>query len=771
MNEISARARLPLAIVRAATLAPRTTLTAWVVTGLLLLPLIAGLHVDTSTESVLDRSDPAWDFYRYSQSLFGGDELLVVALEGERPFDPDLLGAVRRLSDALEGLEGVRRVDSIATVPVVRAGRDGSLSLDAALDTPAEGDALAAEARRRLTGDRIAPGNLVSADGRAFGINVVLDEDAEAIHEALIAQVSTIVEVDEADLRFISGVPVFRVTVNAHTISEILFFAPITGFLICSLLFWMFRTPVATLAGLAPGTLASLAMAALMSAVGIPLTLVIMILPSILLALGCAFAMHLLSAASVGPGELLRRLSPVVLPVALSGLTTAVGLVCIGLVEIELVRQAAVLGSFGVLIVTLATLSLVPALLKRFPLPEQAPRGHRFARERIAGQLTRIAASHAGKSFVVWGALTVALASALPRLTVETDATKWLGPGHPVRDHYDRIGGLLSGISPMNVVIESVGEAGEQSSVLDDGALAAIDALTRHLESQPGVGKALSVADPLRQLHGGFEGDDAQPLPRGRPLVEQYLLLLEAVPQLEDLLTDDRLAANIMLRVDDNASAHLTQLGDLATEWWREHGPQGYRVQATGIMYEFARAEDEIAHGQLRGLAAALLIIAGLILCIFGNLRLALVCLVPNLIPLVLIFGTMALVGAPLDAGTAMLGGLALGIAVDDTIHMASAFAKHAARYGPGSVALRATLADVLPAIGASTLIIGAAFGIIGLSEFSFTSNLGWLTATMMVLCLLADVTLLSPLLIRFPAKGEASEALGLTGERGERLP
>ena len=172
----------------------------------------------------------------------------------------------------------------------------------------------------------------------------------------------------------------------------------------------------------------------------------------------------------------------------------------------------------------------------------------------------------------------------------------------------------------------------------------------------------------------------------------------------------------------------------------------------------------------MASLGAALVIIAGLILTIFGDLRLALACLVPNLIPLVLIFGTMALVGAPLDAGTAMLGGLALGIAVDDTIHMASAYSHHARHYGPGPMALRATLADVLPAIGASTVIIGGAFGVIGLSEFSFTSNLGWLTATMMVLCLLADVTLLSPLLLRLPSRSTDPTEISLTEEGSEPL-
>jgi predicted RND superfamily exporter protein len=166
-------------------------------------------------------------------------------------------------------------------------------------------------------------------------------------------------------------------------------------------------------------------------------------------------------------------------------------------------------------------------------------------------------------------------------------------------------------------------------------------------------------------------------------------------------------------------------------------------------MYEFARAEDEIAYGQIRGLAIALLVISGILFAIFRWSRLALAALVPNAIPLVTVFGGMGLLGVPLDAGTVLIGGLALGVAVDDTIHIASGYYERITQGEKSLTAVTGTFEEVLPAIVSTTVMIAGSFVVLGLSEFSITRNLGLMTSGIMVLCLLADVTLLAVLLLR----------------------
>ncbi len=750
----------PNALMRIGVKRPGVVFSCWILACLAAIPGIQRLEIDTSTSSVLDRSDPAWQVYQDSQDRFGGDEIVVVSLAGESPYDPGILLEIERLSDLLESVDGVRRVDSIATVPIVRVNSSGELELRSALDgAPADPAERADYVAARLAGDRIAPRSLVSGDGRVFAINLLLERDQEERHAELLREFHTLIDPIGGIL---SGVPVFRVAANQRTSAEILYFAPITGGLIVLFLFLVFRSLRAVVLGLAPGLLGSWFLLSAMGYLDSPLSITTMVLPSIVLALGCAYSMHVLVAAADAPpvesptqfaSGLAEALERVSLPVALSGLTTAVGFAAITLVRIEAVRATGGFGALGVVAVTLASLTLLPAGLALGTSAAPLPRGRESLRDRVAPALVKTVDRHGRIILATWLLVAGVIGLGLTRIEIETDATKWLPVGNPVRDDYERIRAALSGISPLNVIVETP----SGGNILAPGTLRALDGLTAHLDSLSGVGKALSIADPLRQLHGGFMGAGDQPLPSSLELSEQYLLLLESLEQIEDLIAMDRSSANILIRADDNGSTRLLEIGEEAQNWWRKFGPDDSEIVTTGIMYEFARAENEIAYGQLRGLSVALAVIAVVLFWIFRRPRLALLTLIPNGLPLLIIFGILGLSGLPLDAGTVLIGCLALGVAVDDTIHVATAFHFRRGIERSGTEALTSTFSQVLPAITSTTLMISAAFAVIAFSEFTITRNLGLLTAETMLLCLLADITLLPALLLRLPPKKRAS--------------
>jgi predicted RND superfamily exporter protein len=744
-----ARARLPARLVRASVLRPRRALALAAGSVALFALGLPALRIETTTESVLDRSRPEWAEYQESQRRFGGDEFLAIALEADAPFARDLLRRVETLSEALEGLPGVRRVDSLASVPVVSGTPEGALSLDPPLrDLPWESPGAGELVRERLRADRVAPGSLVSEEGRVAALNVLLEADAE--YGAVFAGIESALAGSPA---WVSGVPVFRLEASETTREELLLFVPITVALAAGLLFALFRSLRAVLIALAPSAGGSVVLLGSMGALGAPLTLTTAILPSIVLVLGCMYASHLLVAARgrADPAHLLTALEHLALPVALCGLTTAVGFAASALVAIDAIRFVGGFGALGVLAVLALTLGAVPAALRLWPLPERGLREEHRIFAQLARSLVRAAQRRGRWLLGAWLAACLGLAAGLGWLRVETDATRWFPPGHEVRDAYEAIRARLSGISPLNVVIESR----NGRPVTEPEALRAIDALAQHLAAQPEIGKALSLADPLRQLHGGFAGDASQPLPPTRELAEQYLLLLESLEQLPDLVTADRRAANILLRADDNGSAHLLAVGEKVERWWAQHGPAGFEATPTGVMYQFALALEEVAQGQIRGLAFASLTISAILLAIFRELRVALVALVPNVVPVLMIFGVMGLLGVPLDAGTAFIGSLVLGVAVDDTIHLVSAFRAQPAGLAPGE-ALERALRQVLPPVVYSAIVISLSFAIFALSEFHFTRDMGLLMAGVMLVCMLADLTLLPALLLRLKASREA---------------
>ena len=744
MRSLESRSRIPRLLVKLGLQSPRAVLFGWTVVAILSGIGVSKLRIETSTDSVLDRSGSSWQFYQESQRRFGGDEILTLLIDGGAPFDVAALREVIRVSEEFQNLAGVGRVDSLATVPLIRATGDGDLSLAPALaggvpESPAEIDLFA----KRTRADRIAPRTLVSPDESAFAVNLVLEKGAEDFYGSVLSAVESSVHGLQA---WVSGVPVFRIAADSRTRSELALFVPMTIVVIGLVLALLFGTAQAVFVPLASSGLGTWIMLGVMGMLGAPLAITTVILPSVLLALGCAYSVHLLSAVSgVVREERAEALLGVALPIALSGLTTTLGFLAVSFVQIEAIQNIGIFGAVGVLSVLTVTLTAGPAALTLWPLSLRRVRFQGYIQDRATPSLIRFALKDRRAVMVCWLAAMAAVSVGLGRLAVETDVILWFQRDDPIRVAYETIRGRLSGISPLNVVIESPRDLDIDSHEV----ISAIDRLSTFLEDLPAVGRSISIADPLRQIHGGFSGDASLPLPVDDALIGQYLLLLESKRYINDFMARDHSAANIQLRVNDNSSDALLNVAAMAESWWARNGVTGYSARGTGIMYEFARAQDAIAWGQLKGLVFAFLAVLGILIAVFRWVRLALITLVPNVIPVAMGFGVMGLLGIPLDAGTVVVGNLAFGIAVDDSIHAATGFFSRHASGQSVPAALASTYRRVLPPLVYTTATVTLGFTMLALSDFTFIRHLGLLTAGLMIICLLADSLLLPAMLSR----------------------
>ena len=255
------------------------------------------------------------------------------------------------------------------------------------------------------------------------------------------------------------------------------------------------------------------------------MTMVSMVLPSILLANGCAYALHVLMAGLGKRGqELADALDEVALPVALSGATTALGFVASSVIPIEAIRDIGVFGALGVLVVNFAALTWVPALLTLVKLSPPRRALAEGLGVRLGGALVRVSMRHSGVVYAAWGVALALAAFGITRLQVETDAILWFSKSDPVRTDYEHIRDRLSGISPINVVIQAK-DGGTVSEARVVRALAELTA-TRRRSRRSGA----PYRSPIRCASSRrLRGDASLPLPATAP-VEQYLLLLEAKP-------------------------------------------------------------------------------------------------------------------------------------------------------------------------------------------------------------------------------------------------
>src|SRR5690606_3097495 len=125
-------------------------------------------------------------------------------------------------------------------------------------------------------------------------------------------------------------------------------------------------------------------------------------------------------------------------------------------------------------------------------------------------------------------------------------------------------------------------------------------------------------------------------------------------------------------------------------DYARRRLPRGLEAHATGTLVLLNRTADTLARGQVWSLAQMVLMLGIVMWALFLSFRIGVLALIPNVVPIILLFGLMAISGIDLNVSTSMIAVLALGIAVDDTIHYLSALNTEVRRSGSQEKALLA---------------------------------------------------------------------------------
>ncbi|MEZ6184427.1 MAG: MMPL family transporter [Planctomycetota bacterium] len=177
--------------------------------------------------------------------------------------------------------------------------------------------------------------------------------------------------------------------------------------------------------------------------------------------------------------------------------------------------------------------------------------------------------------------------------------------------------------------------------------------------------------------------------------------------------------------------------------------PEGVRVRLTGGVPLLVRVQVLLLQTQLQSFVLALALVTLILAAAFRSPLLVVISLVPNLLPILATLGFMGLTEIPLNTATVTVAGIALGLVVDDTIHLLHAFAE-ARRSGLSQgLATRRMLLHVARPVLVTSAAVGAGFGVFALSPFRPTLFFGLLIAVTMAIALACDLGLLPALLLR----------------------
>lgn len=725
----------------------------WALVAVLLLSVLAAaqlvnwrtleptIAIDPSVQDLLPAGDAERDYLARVDRIFGQTDSVMVAIYWDEVFTPEHLRVVADLSERLQALDYVTGVWSLAEAPSLTSNGD---ALDMGSVAGGELDAAAAAERRRaVAGNPLYADTLVGADGRAAGLVVSLAGDYE--HEpgapAVVAGIRRLTRAVAGDAGAVrlTGPPVIQAATSEALLHEFARIVPMIFGLVALFLLLAFRSLRGVVLPLAMIGVALLWVLGISAATGRSLNLITAIVPPVVLTIGLAYALHMLSAyyRRRDADEPARAaLAEVALPLLMTGATTAAGFLALLLSPLAPVREFAWLAALGVGFSVVLALTFLPAMLHLIGCRDlPAPPGTKIFRA-VAERLARFDVANRRVILGLGGVVMLASVIGILNIRVGSDYVAGFAPETTVRADFDRISADFGGATPLSVIV-----SGESSDTFaEPQALAAVDGLAEWLRQQPEVGSVTSVADYVRVLNRALRGDDADfAIPDGPGAVKQ--LLLFGGGDMQDALIDSGLRhARIRVRATVSDSGAISDLvarirARLATL------PEPLSGRVTGSPVLVSNAVAEIAGGQAVTIGAALLVVFLLLSALFTSPWIGALALLPNLLPVLVYFGILGFAGITLNPTTSLIACIVLGIAVDDTLYYLARFNNDARRYVSEARATVSALRAVIRPVTYTSLALVMGFLTLTTSGLENQVQFGALAALAIAAAWLTDMT------------------------------
>ena len=748
---------------------PRTAVAIGLAATLLLGLAARHVRIEASMTSILRADDPGVRYYDEVRAAFGSDDIAVVGVRANDIFDPETLAKVARVTDQLAAVPGVDRVLSLTNT--VDPAADVFNPPPLLPNIPPSAADIAA-LKTKIAATPLYAQNLVAADGRGAAINVVFRPmtDAEYADLHIDERIAEILSPAQGPEAFVyTGVS--RITRSAVTLMrrDLLRFLPVAVACILAVLWFAFRRVRAVVLPLLTVVLAVVWTLGVMAVVGIPISLGTFMLPPLLLVVGSAQAMRVIAAyyeqirRGVRDEAVVLAVRQVWAPLLISSLTMAVGFGALSLSGIVAVRDLGLMAVVGVVLLTLSSLGFLPAALEVWA---QVGSGNETAASpRVEGLMVRLGAqAYAARGAVLAASAVVAVLAAIGtwRIVVDSDFLAYFDPDSPVRRDHELINQRIVGSNPFYLIIEG----GEPGMLRRWEVLRKIKDLQTFIGTLDGVSGSISVVDYLELLEKGLNKageDDILVDDKGNVIegggapktfwansanLPPVLNLMAGSPgTFRSVVSPDFSRASIVVRSKVSGSQEIESMLSQIRGYVAQNFPAGLRVVPSGSLVLITGTSSSMVFDQIKSVSLALLVIFAVMALMLLSARIGLLAILPNVLAIDVFFGILGWGQLPLNLGTSLIATMALGMAVDSSVHYMWRLSRELRGEADQAAAIQRTLRAVGAPMLYITLALAAGFLAFAGSSFPPIRNFGVLTAITLATAFAANLVVLPALL------------------------
>ena len=703
---------------------------------------LPGLVIHSSIYDFVISDMPENIRYREFKSIFGSDEIIRIVMKNDDVLSPGSFAQIREITSGLSAIGGVRRVISL---PEIKSAVDpaGRWNLE--------------QFRALLAPVDLFRRNIVSDDFKSTSITVILESDAA---------VDTVLERIDEIIRHYSGtgsiyqigMPTVSRALAEFTKNDFLRLPPLAFMVIAIVLWGLFARlrfmilPIATVGTALLWTLGFMAWTR------IPLSMLTMIVPVFIVAVGTAYCIYLCSEYTAWAGDTSTSAAAVsgafshtAMPTVLAVITTVCGLGSLWVNRITAIHEFALSAVFGTLAIMVTALTTLPALLALLPLPPKTAGAGRPGKmiDTFLSGIVGIVLRRQRTALSIIGLFTVVCALGILRLRAETNPVDYLRQDAPVSRHFQDIHKHLSGCFPINVVMN----ANTPDYFENAGHVSAIARLQERLESFPGVDKAVSFADYLKLVN--YAQNRFQPAAYSLPEKDYQLRILLnnyramfGEDMFERFMSIDLSRTNVLLMTHISSSREFLRLREMILAQIPPKFPGFVTWEVTGLGVVVSASSHLLVRDQTKSIAISMGLIFGIVLLLFLSGRVGLVAIGTVLFPVIVNFGLMGWLGIRLSVATSLIASIAIGLAVDDIIHYLVRYSREFKKDLDKDRALRDTISAVGRPIIFTSLAISLGFSVLIFSHFAPTAIFGFLMMVTMSAALIGDLILLPSLML-----------------------
>ncbi|HUF47000.1 MAG TPA: MMPL family transporter [Vicinamibacterales bacterium] len=744
----------------------------WLSVGLVigavaLVPRINVTAIDSEFTAWFGADDPAFQQYERLRDEFGGTRTLIIAIEAparDRLLSDEGFAYLDRVTDAIDRLPVVERVVSLATATVVDARPGATPDEPTVLDVRALFDDLdtlsAAAVGQRALDDELLRGDLISEDGTVAVVIAFFNDAAiDAVRATTLDEIRGIVDEGRPDgfEAFYNGSIEINETYTRVTVDTTARLTPAILLFMLVALYTMFRSWRRTLLSIFAILVSLVWTLGLYNLAGFSYNILTGMIVPLVVVLAVADDVHVIQyynqsrRTRTAEEAFKATVGHLIAPILGATATTALGMLSLGTSQVVAVREFGYGAAIGVSIDFIVSIVLVPTLLGWMkPESRIAPQEAWFK-----GPLLAVAAFSVRRARLVAiaaGLIAVVALIGLARIRVDTNHINFFAADHPLAQSARVIDGKLGGVYSFQVLLE-----GPPESLRQPDMLRRMDVLQDELRGLEYARKVTGLVDYVKRVHREIgDGSGERGIPDDPSLVAQELFVFTLTDQgrieLEQVVASDFSKTQITVKQaamsSDLLYEQVQEVQRVATAMFA-----GTLVTptVTGSGVLFATLDSYLVRSQLSSFTTAFITVFGVIFVIFRSWRFGLLAMVPNLFPVLAIFGVMGWLDISLNVATVMLASVALGVVDDDTVHFISRYRKETklGRTGPEAIAL-ATSQEGRAALTAA-IINSCAFAMLMTSEYLPTAWFGGLLALTMMVAFLAEVFVLPATITLLP--------------------